>query len=171
MDRPRNEAPSGEVNATSRAQMSWKRPIGLTLTAVSWGLAAIYDLVVSFTMYGPYDAVAQYGDYFPRAPWFHTAVGTDWSIRILIQVFSLLQVFTVYGMLKGNSWSYYAGLVLPILVLLLFGSTALLYFAAPERLGLRTPTLLASLGLAAVWVGVMWVYLTRSHVQDYLSRW
>jgi len=128
-----------------------KRPTGLTVISVLWILGGAFD---GFEVVGN----------LPFPLW-----GANGFIVLLIGSESVLAVFSIavaIGLLQKRRWSYSAGLALPLVGLALnlvtFGFAALI----PDLLN---PSIFASLAIALVWVAVVWTYLRRSYVRDFLG--
>ncbi|MGD0395406.1 MAG: hypothetical protein ABSB26_00665 [Nitrososphaerales archaeon] len=136
--------------------------------ALFWVMTGVFNIVISLVMSGPLDS-----NRFSLgvSSWTTSLVLQDTTLRMLLQAFSILQLFATYGLLKGSSWSYWGGLSLPVLDLAICASLFSIYYSAPAYLGLRTPLLDASLGVDIAFAGVAWVYLRRSLVKEYLTRW
>ncbi len=133
-----------------------KRPTGLTVISVLWILGGAFD---GFEVVGNLP--------FPLQPF--PLWGANGFIVLLIGSESVLAVFSIavaIGLLQKRRWSYSAGLALPLVGLALnlvtFGFAALI----PDLLN---PSIFASLAIALVWVAVVWTYLRRSYVRDFLG--
>ncbi len=98
-------------------------------------------------------------------------VTQDFTLRVVLQALSILQLLATYGLLKGSSWSYYVGLAISGLVFAISASLFWTYYTAPLHIGLITPLLFVNLGVGIVFVALTWVYLSRPRVRAYLTRW
>jgi len=139
----------------------------LLVVGVLWGLGALYNIAISFVLFGPQDS-------------FYLNLGTlkvyslvmqDASLRVFLQALSLFQIVTAFELQKSASWSYHASLVISGLVLGIYADFFVLYYTAPVHIGLRTPLLYASLGLGIAWAALIWGYVRRPHVKEYVTRW
>ena len=162
-------APSSPVGGGSApvATRGFKRPSSFVAFMVVWGAVAAYDLLISFILYGPQDSF--YLQLGPHS--VYALIVQDITLRIFLQVVSIVQLLAIYGLWKGSPWAYFAGLGIPTFVLLTFGGIASLYYSAPVRDGLRTPLLYETLFVVLAFAVLTWVYISRPSVKRYLTRW
>ena len=141
-----------------------QRPIGLIIVAVLLCAEAVYNVVISFELFGPQDVPA-YSFLDP------TLVLQDGTLRLFLPFFSVIFIFVAYEVLVGGFWSYVGGLAVSAFNFVLYADIAWLYYTAPPRMDLTTPLLNYSLGLSFAYVVMVWGYFNVPHVRKYLTRW
>ena len=105
----------------------------------------------------------------PSIPeWFRLGVPAELGISLLSFAVGLFQLFTIYGLWTGKSWSYKLALAIPVLGAVSWILLAALYMSAPAELGLGAYINWVAVTTSIVWVGVYWWYLRRPHVKEYL---
>ena len=162
-----SSAPEGEVLPATPQAKVWKRPWGLPFFIALWCAFAVYDAYLSFTLYGPQDSTTLY----IGAGSNYSLVVQDLTLRLFLQVISIVQLLIIYGLWKGSAWGYLAGLAASASVFLTYVSLFLVYYLAPVRIGLRTLPLYENLLLILAFTGLTWLYLTRPKVKAYMTRW
>ena len=155
--------------ATTQTPLTKKRPTGLTVIAIIWGLTGLYNIATSLNTIGTDLSVLPDLSNPSLDPWFQFGVPAETALSVFLILFGLLQFVTVYGLWRGKSWSYRSALAIPILIVLINASFVVLYYSAPLSLNLRSPTLAGSVAGGVVWVVVYWGYLRRGHVKEYLN--
>lgn len=148
-----------------------KRPMGLMIISILWGLGAIYNIIISLYGISVYLPVLPFLSDPLVLEWFKFGVPVALAINVLVFVLGIIQLFTIYGLLKGKSWSYYLALAIPILASGTSISTIILYMSAPAGLGIResidfVSALPAVLSIA--FIVIYWIYLRKPHVKEYL---
>jgi len=142
------------------------------IVGVLWGIGAIYNIVAVMTLYGPElnnDIII----FYP------TLVNTDNFLRGFLVALSVLQLPLAYEVVNGGSWSYFGGLGISAIELGIYAELVSLYYSVSTHItsvissaySLRTPLLLASLGVGTAYAVLIWVYFNLPHVRKYLWRW
>jgi len=157
-------ATRGEGDFTYSTRRGLGRPPGLVVVAVVWGIGAVYNIIISFLLYGP--QVDLYSQFLEPTMWVQ-----DVTMRLFLVLVSALQVVVAYEVVKGSTWSYFGGLGISAIELAIYAEIVSLYYSAPTILEFRTPLLLASLGLSAAYAALIWVYFNIPQVRKYLTRW
>ncbi|HME18253.1 MAG TPA: hypothetical protein VKF15_00760 [Nitrososphaerales archaeon] len=146
----------------------WKRPLGLVVFIGIWCAVAVYNFYIADAMFGPEAALAG-GSVGPAST--YSLLVQDLTLRIFLQVISVVQLGVAYWLWRGSSFSYIAGLGISALDLLTVGSLFVLYYLAPKGDQLRTPFLYENMALILAFTGLTWLYLSRPKVRRYLTRW
>ncbi|QQG48412.1 MAG: hypothetical protein HY247_06625 [archaeon] len=102
-------------------------------------------------------------------PWFQFGVPAELAISIALLIAGLLQLLTVSGLWFGRKYSYYMALILPVVILAVNLTYALLTYSAPESLGLRDSTQWSYVVSGVFWVAIYWNYLRKPRVKAYLK--
>lgn len=146
-----------------------KRPLGLTVISILWLLGGIFNLYTSSQVIGT-DLEALPFLSFPTVPeWVRFALPIDLAIGVLSFFLGLVQLFTIYGLWTGKSWSYKLALAIPILIVFTWISAVGLYASAPAEYGLLTSVEWGGLLASVFYASVYWVYLRKRHVKEYLG--
>jgi hypothetical protein len=131
-------------------------------------IGAVYNLVVSFVMYGP-QINPNYSILYPML------VLQDSQLRLFLPIVSVLQIFVAFEVARGGYWSYYGGLAVTTLDAGVFLGFAYLYYTAPNlqtnQTSLQSPLLQLSLVLNVAFAAIVWVYFNKPNVANYLKRW
>lgn len=130
-----------------------------------WGIGGIYNIVVSIILSGP-QLIGSIQILYPSI-WQQ-----DIFLRVFLIFLSVIQLPIAYEVMKGDSWSYFGGLAISAIELAIYADFVSLYYSVPTRFGeLRTPLLLASLGVSTAYAVLIWVYFNLPYVREYLWRW
>lgn len=83
-----------------------KRPKGLTILSILWCVGCGYNLYVGLNTIridlGVWPILSN-----PLLPeWFRFGIPAELFISIIVTVFGIIQMFTIYGWWTGKSWSY-----------------------------------------------------------------
>jgi len=145
-----------------------KRPTGLTVIAILWFLGAIYNLYMSSqTINADLEALPHLSDPWV-AEWFKFGVPAELGISLLVFALGLIQMFTIFGLWTGKSWSYRLALAIPLLAAVSWISMTGVYMSAPIELGIRESINWFPVGMSVLWIFVYWSYLRQPHVKKYL---
>ena len=146
-----------------------KRPTGLTIIAILWFVGGVINLYSSSnSIRVDLNALPRLSD--PTLPrWFTFGVPAELLISLLVFALGLIQLYTIYGLWSGRSWSYRLALTIPILGMIGWVSLAGLYMSAPPGFGIRESAPWILVGFSVFWTIVYWVYLRRPHVKEYLG--
>jgi len=89
-----------------------KRPKGLTILSILWSLGCVYNLYTGFNAIRiDLDALPILSN--PSLPeWLRFGIPAELSIGIIVTVFGIIQMFTIYGWWTGKPWSYKTALFL-----------------------------------------------------------
>lgn len=146
-----------------------KRPLGLTVIAIVWLLGGLYNLYASLQTIGTDLGLLPFLS-LPTVPeWFRFGVPAELAISFLVTAVGLVQLFTIYGLWTGKSWSYKLALAIPLLAVVLWISQVGLYASAPVEYGLSTALPWGGLVGSLIFTGIYWGYLRQSHVKEYLG--
>jgi len=146
-----------------------KRPLGLTVIAVLWLLGGIYNLFMSSQTIGSDLQVLPLLSRPTVPEWFKFGVPVELAINLVGFALGLVQLFTIYGLWTGKSWSYRLALAVPLLAVVLLASQVGLYESAPVELDLLKAALWVSLVTGIAFAVVYWNYLRQGHVKKYLG--
>jgi len=148
------------------------RPTGIVIIAALWTLVSIYNIYQGLNIiivdlgFLPYMSE-------PNMPeWVSFGLPAEIMIGFFVVAFGFLTLFVVYGLFTARSWSYDFALAIPICITVLNIATMGLYLSAPLELELReaglgvVPFIVANM----VWLVIVWGYLTRPHVKQYLKQ-
>lgn len=106
----------------------------------------------------------------PQVPeWFKFGVPAELAINLLVFALGLIQLFTIYGLWTGKSWSYKLALAILVLVAVSWISAAVLYMSAPIELEIRESINWVPIGSSIFWMVIYWSYLRKPHVKEYLG--
>lgn len=161
-------SPGEEGIAPAPTYEPWKRPVGLVVFIAIWCAVAVYDIYLADALYGPESALAG-GSLGPAST--YALLVQDLTLRIFLQVISVVQLASIYWLWKGSSFAYIAGLGISAFVLLTYGSIFIVYYLAPLRDNLRTPFLYGNMLMIVAFTGLTWFYLSRPKIKAYLTRW
>ena len=145
-----------------------KRPLGLTLIAIFWLLAGLWNIYAGLSTISLDLEVVPYLDNPALDPWFQLGIPAEMAIAALAIILGAVQLIVIYGLWTGKPWSYKPALTIPILIAASWWATLALYLSAPPSLGIFAPNDLVYATSSLLWVGVFWWYLRRRHVKDYL---
>jgi len=141
-----------------------KRPTGLTIIAILWLLGGLYNLYISSQTIN-----SDLGVLSSLYGWFKFGVPAELAISLLVFALGLAQMFTIYGLWTGKSWSYKLALAIPVLGVVISISLVGLYMSAPIELGIRESINWVLVGSSIFWAIIYWSYLRRPHVKEYLG--
>lgn len=154
-------------------QVKVKRPVGLTIISVAWTFGALYNLFVASVAISDALEVFPYLSMLPE--WFVFAIPVEGILNIVAFAIGLLQMFSVYGLWNGKSWSYRLALVTMISMLIVSSLGTVLYATYPHELveewGPMNP--LENIGHVVghvFWLFVYVGYLRKPHVKEYLGQ-
>lgn len=155
-----------ENEATSHIEAR-KRPTGLTVIAMLWFIGSSYGIITSvgafFNFYMIWPLLSE-----PSVlEWYKFGVPAEFAITLVLFVLTCFSICVVYGFLTGKSWSYKLALALPILGVIGWSLRTGLYMWAPIELEFSNVDW-TSLGAGLVWLIVIWAYVRRPHVKEYL---
>lgn len=157
------------MNQPSRLK---NRPTGIVIIAVLWTLGSMYNIYVSLsTIIIDLSALPYLSDpYVDR--WLRFGVPAEMMIGFFILAFGFLTLVVVYGLLTARAWSYDSALALPIFIIVLNSASMLLYLSAPSELGLSEAGITAAGAIFGniIILVLIWVYLTRPYVKQYLNK-
>jgi len=147
-----------------------KRPNGITIIAVLWTLTSIFIID-----WGLNQVILDFGElpylHDPSEPkWFSFGVPADIVLSFSMVALSFLTVFTVYGLFTAKSWSFKSAFAIPVFTAIIDGAAAALYASAPAELEFAVffSLYLALTVINLVWVVVIWVYLRKPNVKQYI---
>ncbi len=162
----------GQDSATEQAEPdSGKRPVGLTVISAVWllfGLFNIYSAVQTINIdleNLPY--LSGYG--VPE--WFNMAVPVELTLSVVALCVGLLQVLTIYGLLKGKKYAYKLGLGIPITLPIINTLFVVLYLSAPAGIDLNFNLSVYGglIGGGIFWAIIYWQYLRKPHVKNFMG--
>ena len=148
------------------------RPTGIVILAVLWTLSSIYNIYQGLNIIiGDLGVLPDLSD--PRThEWFRVGVPAEIVLGFFLVAFGFLTLLIVYGLYTARSWSYDFALAIPVFITIINIATMGVYLSAPLELEFREA------GLAVVpiivvnifWLVIVWSYLTRPHVKQYLKQ-
>lgn len=146
-----------------------KRPNGLTIITVLWGIAGIYNLYTSAHV------ISDDWRVIPRLssplidPWLRAGLPLELILSVCIFFFALAQFVTIYGLWTRKSWSYYAALVLPIILEVFNTLFLVLYASAPGSLHLAYSNDVVFVAMGVFWIVTYWRYIRQPFIKYYLN--
>lgn len=156
-----------KLSSNPNVKKEWTRPPGLVLISLWWIVQSSLGLLASARHLGLSFLILTYSQRlvaFPEATTFA-------MLTILLFLTSFVQFVTVYGILKGLSWSYSTSRGIAILNLLINCAYVQLIYSTQITSDLRSPALAQSLVASMISTVLLMGYLTRPRVWEYLHRW
>lgn len=103
--------------------------------------------------------------------WLRSGLPAEMMISFFILAFGFLTLLVVYGLVTARSWSYHFGLAIPIFTALINLASMALYSSAPAELELQgaVDSIAPFLVINFIWLVILWVYLPKPHVKQYLN--
>ncbi len=154
-----------------------RRPIGITLIAVFWAVCSVGNIFQGFLVFLAYLGINPI--YYMRPDvhgWFRFGVPAQLVLSFLIVAVSILVIVAVSGLLNATFWSYRFSLVISLSMVAVNLATLALYLSAPPVIdaailqGYRrvVDAVVPFFVINAFWLVVIWSYLTRPRVKQYL---
>lgn len=94
------------------------------------------------------------------------AIPLEALISIVVIMLGLTQFFTIYGFLRGRSWSYSLGIGIPIVAIITSWLHLFVQLGAPQSMDVSVNFLLPFANLVGAIVYI--TYLRRAHVKKWL---
>jgi len=153
------------------AETKPRRPDGLTIIAILWFISGLINIYMSFQTISLDLELYSYLNYSIIHPWFNFGIIAEMIIAIFIIILGIIQLITVFGLWTGKPYSYRLTLIVPIFLLIVNLSSAVLYASAPAELGLGGSTGFAIAVSVSniIWLVIVWDYLGKPHVKAYLG--
>jgi hypothetical protein len=155
---------------TTEQQLN-KRPDGVTAISILWLLFGLYNIYSAYqTAIIDVDSL-KYLNGYGLAEWFSVGIPAELGLSITIIGIGLVQLVTVFGLLKAKKFSYLFALSLPIVLLIVNIASLVLYLSAPSDAGLSVNYSFMGglIGGGVVWAVIFWQYLRKPHVKAYLG--
>ena len=111
------------------------RPMGLTFIAIAWFIFGLINIFGALMTINTDLEVLPYLSGYGVHEWFAFAVPIELVLSIITLCVGLLQVVTIYGLLKGIKFAYKCGIYIPVAILVLNLLSLELYFSAPAEIG------------------------------------
>lgn len=113
----------------------------------------------------------QYLNGYGISEWFNIGIPAELGLSIITIGIGLVQLITVYWLLKGKEYSYLFTLAVLIAILIVNVASLGLYLSAPAGIGISVNYgLLGGLiGGGVVWTVIIWKYLRRPYVKSFLG--
>ena len=148
-----------------------KRPVGLTLISVVWLLFGLFNIYSALQTINIDLENLPYLSGYGVPEWFNVAIPVEMVLSITALCLGLLQVVTVFGLLKGKKYSYKLGLGIPIALPVINILFVALYLSAPVGVDLNINVGLYGglIGGGIFWAVIYWQYLRKPHVKAYLG--
>jgi len=148
------------------------RPSGIVIIAVLWTLSSIYNIYQGLNIIiVDLGVLPDLSD--PRThEWFRVGVPAEIVLGFFVVAFGFLTLLVVYGLFTAKSWSYDFALAIPIFIAVINIATMGLYASAPsefEWVREASWNVFPFVVLNLFWLVVVWAYLTRPHVKQYLK--
>jgi len=145
-----------------------KRPSGIVTISILWLIGSILSVDVGLVVVSlDLKALPHLSD-LNMNEWFRFGVPAELILGAFIVALAVIQFFTVYGLLARKAWSYKMGLTVLTLSIIIWSAYSALCAFAPSSLGLATPQYLLGVGLSIAWLAIVWSYLRKANVQQYL---
>lgn len=155
-----------------QASQPKNRPTGIVIIAVLWTLSSIFNIFQGLNiLIVDLGALPLLSD--PRThKWLSFGLPAEILLGFFVVAFGFLTLLVVYGLFTAKSWSYDFALALPVFITVINIVTLGLYASAPLELGLRAAAdgVFPFIALNLVWLVIVWAYLTRPHVRQYLKQ-
>ncbi len=148
-----------------------KRPDGITAISIVWFLFGLYNIYSAYQTASVDVDSLKYLNGYGLSEWFNFGIPAELALSLTIIVFGLVQLVTVFGLLKGKKYSYKFALVLPIAILIINIASLGLYLSAPSEIGLSVNygMLGGLIGGGVFWTVIIWQYLRKPHVKSFLG--
>jgi ribosomal protein L40E len=147
-----------------------KRPLGITIIAALWTISSMINIFSGLnTIIIDLGYLSYLSD--PNVQeWFRFGLPTEIVLGFFIVALSFMILFIVYGLWVAKSWSYHFALAIPVFIMIMNIATLSLYASAPAELGLgeQVSFIVPLLVINLFWTIIIWSYLTRPHVKQYL---
>lgn len=149
----------GEVQTVPSTE-TMKRPLGLTIISTIWLPGGFANIVLSLS-------VVQYGIEW----WYRTGyVLRTFVTSIIALVLGFVQIYTIYGLLKGKSWSYRLALIVVSMnIIVAVFSIGFFVASIPMVWGLWFAMSVYLINFNAIWLVIFWSYLHQSNVRKFLG--
>lgn len=148
-----------------------KRPTGIVIIAVLWTLMGIVNIFLSLKItIDDLGYLSNLSNPYLNE-WVRFGLPAELMLNFFNLAFGFLVLLVVYGLYTARSWSYHFGLAIPVFsVIISFAATAL-YASAPQELGFGEAVAsgIPSLVWGVVWASLVWSYLRKPHVKQYLN--
>lgn len=157
---------------TPTPPLSLKRPAGITIMSILWFIGGLYNTLVGLSILASdIDTMSllvqgyQFSDQAANT-YVSWAIPLEALISLVVIMLGLTQFFTIYGFLRGRSWSYSLGIAIPIVAIITSWLHMFLQLSAPQSMDISVSFLLplASLVGAIIYI----TYLRRAHVKKWL---
>ena len=164
----------GQANAIEQANSTDatnKRPVGLTIIAVVWLIFGLYNIYSAFQTINVDVENLPFLSGYGVPEWFNMAIPAEMVLSIVALCLGLLQVVTVFGLLRGKKYSYKLGLGIPIALPIINVLFVALYLSAPAGVDLNFNSSIYGglIGGGIFWAVIYWQYLRKPHVKAYLG--
>ena len=164
----------GQANAIEQANSidaTDKRPVGLTIISVVWLIFGLFNIYSAFQTINVDIENLPYLSGYGVPEWFNVAIPVEMVLSIVALCLGLLQVVTVFGLLKGKKYSYKLGLGIPIALPIINILFVALYVSAPAGVDLSFNSSIYGglIGGGIFWAIIYWQYLRKPHVKAYLG--
>lgn len=148
------------------------RPTGIVIIAVLWTLSSISNIYQGLNTIITDLGYLQYLSNPNVSEWYSFGLPAEIVLGFFIVAFGFLTLLVVYGLYTAKSWSYGFAFAIPVFIAIINLVTMGLYAFAPVELEFRDATLLALffVALNLIWGIIIWVYLTKPHVKQYLKQ-
>ena len=90
---PRNPTiPNDTGDSAPRPYRTWKRPFGLVILGLLWSFEGLFNIAVSFVLFGPQDSFTL----SEGSVLISSLILQDISLRLVLQALSILQIPAAY---------------------------------------------------------------------------
>lgn len=148
-----------------------RRPDGITALAILWTIGSLLNIYQGLNgVIVDLGALPLLSD--PQMnPWVRFGLPAEMMISFFVLAFGFLTLLVVYGLVTRRSWSYHFGLAIPIFTAIINFASIALYSSAPAELELQgaVESIAPFLVINLIWLVILWVYLPKPHVKQYLN--
>jgi len=155
--------------STNAIPASIKRPIGLTLIGIIWGVTGIFNLLASAASINGDLGAIQVINYPTFDPWFRFAIPTEIILNASLFVFAAFQFIAIGGLWTRRRWSSKLALLLSFFIAAVYSALVALYYSAPASVGLTSSAPVGPAVAGFFWIYIYWVYLKKQRVREYLG--
>ncbi len=148
-----------------------KRPLGLSIIAILWLIGGIITTYLSADAIREGYAALPYLENPLLHEWFRIGIPVEIALSILGFGFGIIQIFTIFGLWIGKSWSYKLALSVPLLIVFSHVSITVLYLSAPPEYGIQESLNWVPLIFSILFAVIYWSYLRKPHVRRFLGIW
>ena len=154
---------------------SLQPPVGLIIISIIWLLRGTLTIIDgSQAIMANLEVLPNLRLLPAEYEWLTFGAYAESIINFVTVAISLAQIITVYGLIMRKSWSYKLALALPVLLVIVGTMSVGLYLSIPISpivtvSAVDWVTLISSIVGSVILVVVIWWYVRKPHVKEYLG--